>query len=174
MAAWGVKMLRTRRAGVNELFSVGPYYLRGLGGGFLLYLMILGAMAVLVGIPVLVGWSMNSQEAMAIGGIVGAILWAGVAIYVFCTYFLYTFFIVDRNASITEAFQLSREFTRGNRLSIFAITLLIGIAGGFFSLCTCYLGLIVYIPYMMLAFAMMYLMATGQTTALQPAPLKQI
>jgi hypothetical protein len=174
MAAWGVKMLRTRRAGVNELFSVGPYYLRGLGGGLLIYLMILGAMAVLVGIPVLVGWSMNSQETMAIGGIVGAVLWAGVALYVFYTYFLYTFFIVDRNASITEAFRLSREFTQGNRLSIFAVTLLVGIAGAVFSLCTCYLGLIVYIPYMMLVFAMMYLMATGQTHADQPAPLKQI
>jgi hypothetical protein len=174
MALWGLKMLRTRRAGVNELFAVGPYYLRGLGGGLLLYLIIAGAAAVLIGIPVLVGSIMGAQEVMVIGGIVGGVIWAAVALYVFYTYFFYTFFIVDRNASVLEAFRLSAEFTKGNRLSIFAVTLLVGIAGGIFSLCTCYLGLIAYIPYMMLVFAMIYLTATGQAHAMQTAPLKQI
>jgi hypothetical protein len=174
MAAWSLKMMRTRQAGVNELFAVGPYYLRGLGGGLLIYLIVLGAGAVLVGIPVLIAWSTGSQEAMLIAGGVGGMVWLVVAMYVFFTYCLYTLFIIDRNASVLEAFRLSAEFTRGNRISIFAILLLIGMAGGLFSVCTCYLGFIIYIPYMTLVFAMMYLMATGQYYTGQPPLLKQI
>ncbi len=171
LAAWALKMLRTRNGTINDMFSVGPFFLRGLGAGLLIYLVMGLAGGVLIGIPVGIGAAMESEEVMLIGGIAGGAIFLIIAILVFYAIALYAYFIIDRNASVMESFQLSAEFTRGNRLTMFAIYLVLGLAGGLFTVCTCYLGAVLFIPYMALAMALIYLMATGQAYA--PPPLKQ-
>jgi hypothetical protein len=173
VAAWSLKMLRTRQANINEFFSVGPYYLRGLGATLLFYVALLAPFAVLVGIGVGVGAVFQSEEAMVIGGVAGGIIALFIMIYLTFSFFLYYFFLVDRNVGILDSFRLSAEFTKGNKLAAFAIMMIVGIGGSIFALCTCYLGFILYLPYMMLVIAMIYLSATGQPhagqTSLPPA-----
>lgn len=178
MAAWSLKFARTRQGQVGEFFAVGPYLLRGLGGYFLLMIAVWAPILVLAGIPVLIGWLMESEEAMVIGGIAGGVIAMVIAMCISFTYCLYIFFILDRNAGVLESFRLSAQYTKGNRLSIFAILLIAGILGGFATVCTCYLGAIIAFPYLILATCLCYLMATGQPHAAPPAPgsmpLKQV
>jgi hypothetical protein len=128
-------------------------------------LILLGPFLILAGIGVGIGALMQSEEAMVIGGVAGALIALIIMIYLTLSYFLYYFFIVDRNVGILESFRLSAEFSKGNKLSTFATMMIVGFLGSIFALCTCYLGFILYLPYMMLVLAMIYLTATGQPHA---------
>ncbi len=176
MARWSLKMVRTRRAEVNDVFSAGPYLLRGLGAGLLLWLLLFGGVAIFVGVPVGVGAWLEQQPVMVIGGIAGAVVLLVVALVVALTVFLYYYFIVDRNLGVVESFRMSSRFMKGNRVSAFAVFLLVGAVGGIGVMCTCYLGLIVYAPYLALVVSMIYLMATGQPYAdqIEKSPFKEV
>jgi phage FluMu protein Com len=179
MAAWAVRMARDRRGDVEAFFGVGRFYLRGLAAGLLLYVAIAAGAAVTVLLPVGIAYAAGARdEQLLFAMIPGAIILLIVSMVVAYSIFLYLFFIVDRDAGVIDAFGQSVRYMRGNRLTTFALTLIVGILGGIFSVCTCYLGFILYMPFLMLMMAMIYLMATGQPHAgMQPAfgqqPFKQ-
>ncbi len=175
MTAWGVKMARTRRGEIADLFSVGPFLLRGIGASVLLALALFAGALVLVGIPLGIGAAVESEEVMVVGGIGGGLALLVLSLVVMLTIFLYYYFIVDRNLGAMESFRMSSRFMQGNRLSTFAVMLVVGMAGGMVVVCTCYLGLIVYAPFLALVASLIYLMATGQPHAAQQEkiPFKQ-
>ncbi|MBW3599324.1 MAG: hypothetical protein KY475_18905 [Planctomycetes bacterium] len=174
LAAWAVQMARNRRGEVEAFFNVGRFYLRGLAATFVLYAAFLGGLGVFVALPIAIAyWAQLPTAGMVVTGIVGGLIVVVIALVVFYTVMLYYFFIVDRDAGVLESFQLSAQYMRGNRLTAFALMLVVGIPGAIFTVCTCYLGLILYMPFLMLMWAMIYLMATGQPHAGLQQPIGQ-
>ena len=82
-------------------------------------------------------------------------------LYIILTYWNYTYFIVDRNCGVIEAFRLAKVHASGNRLSIFVIGLIIS-GLGFLGVLACCLGWIATTPYCLLLLVITYLSMTGQ------------
>ena len=93
--------------------------------------------------------------------IVGLILFIIPGIYVALTYWNYTYFIVDRNCGVLDAFRLARVHASENRLSIFVMGLIIS-GLGFLGVLACCLGWIATSPFCMLLLVISYLTMTGQ------------
>ena len=91
----------------------------------------------------------------------GMILFFFPCIYIILTYWNYTYFIVDRNCGVIEAFRLAKVHASGNRLSIFVIGLIIS-GLGFLGVLACCLGWIATTPYCLLLLVITYLSMTGQ------------
>ena len=91
----------------------------------------------------------------------GLILFIIPGIYVLLTYWNYTYFIVDRNCGVIEAFRLAHVHARGNRLSIFVLGLCIFGLGTLGVLAFC-LGWIATSPFCLLLLVITYLSMTGQ------------
>ncbi|HBV66571.1 MAG TPA: hypothetical protein DEF45_26550 [Rhodopirellula sp.] len=91
----------------------------------------------------------------------GLILFIIPGIYVVLTYWNYTYFIVDRNCGVLEAFRLAKVHASGNRLSIFVIGLIIS-GLGLLGILACCLGWIATSPFCMLLLVISYLTMTGQ------------
>ncbi|MCH1441510.1 MAG: DUF975 family protein [Rubripirellula sp.] len=92
---------------------------------------------------------------------VGLILFIVPGIYFMLTYWNYTYFIVDRNCGVLEAFRLAKTHASGNRLSIF-VTGLIFIGLGILGVLALCLGWIATTPFCMLLLVITYLTMTGQ------------
>ena len=92
---------------------------------------------------------------------VGLVLFIVPGIYAILTYWNYTYFIVDRNCGVLEAFRLAKTHASGNRLTIFVTGLIISGLSilGFLALC---LGWIATGPFCMLLLVITYLTMTGQ------------
>ena len=95
---------------------------------------------------------------MMIGGL---LLFIVPGIYVILTFWNYTYFIVDRNCGVFEAFRLANAHASGNRLSIFVVGLIISGLGLLGVLAFC-LGWIATSPFCMLLLVITYLTMTGQ------------
>ena len=91
----------------------------------------------------------------------GMILFIVPGIYIILTYWNYTYFIVDRNCGVIEAFRLAKVHASGNRLSIFVIGLIIS-GLGLLGVLACCLGWIATTPYCLLLLVITYLSMTGQ------------
>ncbi len=129
---------RGRDVSLGELFNGGPFLLRAIGASILFILAVFGGTILLI-IPGIIFYFMFSQ-------------------------FLYL--IVDRNVGVIDSLKLSSQITSGNKLTLFAIGLvLFGL--GILAILPCFLGLIVLVPFSMLLHAVMYLSMSGQPTAEQ-------
>ena len=71
-------------------------------------------------------------------------------------------FILDRNMGVFEALSNSDTYMSGNKLVMFAVLLIVGLASGLFACVTCYVGIILVYPFGGILTAVAYLMATGQ------------
>lgn len=76
-------------------------------------------------------------------------------------------FVADRQLGAVDAMRASMQFTRGNKLTLFAMNLVVGIGGSILGCATCGLGFLVLYPYMAILMAVTYLTMTGQPTAEQ-------
>ncbi|MDZ4821335.1 MAG: DUF975 family protein [Planctomycetota bacterium] len=104
--------------------------------------------SIVVGICVLLGF-----VALIVPGIIIALmLWP------------FIFIIVDRNAGAMESLTIARQITDGNKLTIFLLHIVFS-ALSLACILTLGLGYFVLIPYQMVAFAVAYLMMSGQRTA---------
>ncbi len=77
------------------------------------------------------------------------------------------YFVIDRQAGVTEAMGLSRDFMNGNKWNVFLfviLVLLLMIVGAFF---TCGFGFILFAPILGLAYATIYLAVTGQISVVE-------
>jgi hypothetical protein len=79
--------------------------------------------------------------------------------------FQYFYLIIDRNAGIAESLSMSMELTQGSRLSWLAVFLATLFGGLIVTLLTCGVGILLYVPFYSLVFAVGYLAMTGQPTA---------
>ena len=101
-----------------------------------------------------------------LGLAVGAIFLVVPAVIFFLTFSQTFYLIVDRNLSVFDAFGESRRITRGNRLTLLAVfILLIVLALPAVIPLLGLLYIIFYIPFSMLVTATAYLRMTGQPTA---------
>ena len=74
------------------------------------------------------------------------------------------YLVVDRNATVSDALQLSRKLTAGRKLDLFglfAIVWLLSIVAAI----PCYLGLIIFLPWAGILMAVVYLRLSGQAIA---------
>jgi phage FluMu protein Com/uncharacterized membrane protein len=130
-----LKIARGEEAAVGELFTGGRWLLPLFMGGLLVSLMcFVGFLLVIV------------------PGIIVALM-----------YSQFYFLVVDRGLGIMDALRMSNEITRGNKMTLFAIwvlLILLMIPG----ILTCGVGMIFILPYMMLLATVAYLTMTGQPT----------
>jgi uncharacterized membrane protein/DNA-directed RNA polymerase subunit RPC12/RpoP len=132
-----LKTARGQRASVGDIFAGGPWFVNVL------------AASLLVGLAVLVGLAF-----CIVPGVILALMFSQ-----------YYYLIIDRNLGPVDALSMSAQITRGNKLTLFAIGLVVFA----FALFTCGLGLVLLIPFVPLAYAVIYLAMTGQPTAADAA-----
>lgn len=139
LALFFLKIARGQTVELSELFNGGPYFITILLAT-LLFLVIFYVGILLCIVP----------------GVIFALMFSQ-----------FYYLILDRQTGVIDAFQQSRELTRGNKLTLFLIGL---IALGIMVLAAipCGLGLLVAGPYFCLMFPMIYLLITGQATAGRP------
>jgi len=73
--------------------------------------------------------------------------------------------LVDGQAGIVDSFKLSMAATKGNKLTLFALALIMFFGGAALAVCTCGIGAFFVYPFGMLLYCVTYLMVTGQSTA---------
>ncbi len=78
------------------------------------------------------------------------------------------FVLVERKAGVLDCFRLSAAAMQGNKLTAFVLMLVIGFIAMPVVVLTCGLGGIFTAPFFWLAYAVVYLTASGQPTALEP------
>ncbi len=123
---------------LGELFAGGPYLLRALGASILFLLAMLAGLVLFI-----------------VPGIIFVLM-----------FFPYWYLIIDRNAGAIESLELSRQLTAGNKLTVFALGLvLMGLAIA--AVIPCGLGLLIYWPFLSLLGPVVYLSLSGQPTAEQ-------
>jgi uncharacterized membrane protein len=131
-----LKIARGQEATLGEMFQGGRYFVTALLAALLMMVIVAGG-GLLCVIP-------------------GVIFWLMLCLYIY--------FIVDRNATVTESLSLSRQFTTGNKLTLLLFYFaLFGI--NFAGLLACGVGLLLAIPFSHLAMATAYLAMTGQLPA---------
>lgn len=136
-AIFFLKVARGQEATIGDLFAGGRYYGTAL------------AASVLVALIVIAG-----TLACYVPGVIFGLMFSQ-----------YLFLIVDRNAGATESLSLSKDVTDGNKLMLFAIQLVATLVAQAASYATCGLAMIVGMPLLMLLYAVVYLIMTGQPTA---------
>jgi hypothetical protein len=139
---FSLKVARGEDASLADLFSAGPFLIAGV------VVILISAVAFGVGlifliVPGVIIWLMLSQA---------------------------LFLVLDQNADIAGSLRLSMEATRGNKLTLLALYLVLMGLGSVFVLMTCGLGMFFFQPFWILALTVAYLALTGQSTADQLAP----
>ena len=81
--------------------------------------------------------------------------------------------IIDRNMGVIDAMSTSRDVMVGNKMTVFALFLVVGLVGGIFALITCGLGVFAVVPYMWILTVMAYLGVTGQPTMVDHHMMQQ-
>lgn len=165
----GIQLVRTGRVQVSDFFAIGPYYWRGLGMMFLIGLIAFGVVAIclLPALGVLLGQGgpdgiQGNPVPMIIAAVFGVLTAVVAVTWVMLRAYLGYPFILDRNMGVFEALRHSDMYMSGNKLVMFAVLLIVGLASGLFTCATCYVGIIFVYPYGGVLTAVAYLTATGQ------------
>ncbi|QDS89412.1 hypothetical protein EC9_36110 [Rosistilla ulvae] len=129
----GIAVARGQAVELGMLFSGGPFVLRYIGVSIL----------------------------FTLGMYLGLLLLIVPGIYFSLTYCWCFYFLVDRDCGVMEAFRLSGQHAKGNRLNTFVLGIVSSVLNilGFLM---CIAGALVTIPVGMLAMSICYLMMTGQ------------
>ena len=160
-AVYMLKMLRTRRAALGDLFAAGPYFLRGLGL-MILFAVAAGLLLAVCMIPAGIAMALDPTAAV-VAAMIGVPIFVIVGLWLWLRFGILSFyFVIDRDMGITDALASSSRFMEGNKLTAFAILLVVSLLGMVFMCVTCTFGQILYIPYFALLLAVIYLTATGQ------------
>lgn len=182
---FSLRMVRTRDATVNDMFTIGPYFLRCLVVNFLVTLatvLLLLIAALPAGVVLfLQGGPDNFQNnpGPTIGaGLAALLVIMPLLVFVAMRVLLAVPFILDRNLDAIAALQHSFRFMSGNVLTAFGLFLVVGLLAIVVAICTCFFGIFLFfVPYMGLMTAVIYFMATGQLPAVggvlpqdKPAP----
>jgi len=169
IAYFGLKLARTGRAEISDFFAVGPFYLRGLGMTFLIALLVVGVIVACalpaLGVLLAQGGPSGVEDnpvPIIVAGVLGVLAAIGLASWITLRLYLGFPFVLDRNMGVFEALRNSDTYMSGNKLIMFAVLLIVGLASGLFTCVTCYVGIILVYPFGGILTAVAYLMATGQ------------
>ncbi len=77
----------------------------------------------------------------------------------------YWLLIIDRNVGVIDSLSISADITSGNKLTLFAIGLVVALGACLVTILTCFVGILAVIPYCALLVPVIYLAMTGQATA---------
>jgi uncharacterized membrane protein len=165
---------RGRAINLSKLFSGGPFLVNAILATIVLGLIMGAIAAVLIGIPAALGLAITqSGEGAAVGAGVGFALALVPMVMVTLALFQYQLLIVDRRLGAIDALRTSYEITRGNKLTL----LLVGVVLAGISLAAMLVGLLALcigiFPAMIavtgfsgLVLAVAYLSMTGQRIVL--------
>jgi hypothetical protein len=157
-----LKAARNEGPTINDLGLAGPYFIRGL----LLQLLIMVVLVAIVTVFLIpAGILLVATREPRVGilaAAIGGLIAVAPLMYIFYSWLLAMFFIIDCNLGVLESVSQSSRFMAGNKLISFLILLVIGILGGLFTIFTCCVGYIFVISYMSLAMAAIYLSASSQ------------
>lgn len=166
---FGLKLARTGHAEISDFFAVGPFYLRGLGMTLLIALLAFGAIVICLlpalGALLAQGGPSGVEDnpvPMIVAGVLGVLAAIVLAAWITLRVYLGFPFILDRNMGVFEALRNSDVYMSGNKLVMFAVVLIVGLASLLFTCVTCYVGIILVYPFGGVLTAVAYLMATGQ------------
>jgi phage FluMu protein Com len=172
-----IYLLRTARASnpsFADLFRGAPYMIPMILAVIVVAL-IMATIALACFLPVLVAMAvLGTSSPVTIGlFVLGVAFLVPVLIYVSLMLFPLQMVIIDRGVGPIEALALSRDITRGNKLTLFALAVLLWLIGmlGFLAACV---GVLFSWSFAMLVIAVAYLMMSGQPTAdrlYAPAPI---
>ena len=137
LMAYLLKTARGESAEFTDLFSAGPILLRALGT------MIIYGLLFVIGLILLV-----------VPGFIVLMMFSPALLV-----------LIDQNTGVIESLRLSRQATNGNKLTLFAIYLMMTIAAPVIIVLTCGLGVFFVQPFVVILFCVCYLAMTGQTTA---------
>lgn len=115
----------------------------------------------------------NGDEVLRILALMAALFPVafGFILFVLIVFALSTAFIADRGAGAIESLQLSWQFMRGNRITLFLLMLVVAFAGGLFLCCTLGFGSVLISPFFVLMTTVTYLQVTGQGGDISPQAL---
>ncbi|HUY89788.1 MAG TPA: hypothetical protein VMV10_13725 [Pirellulales bacterium] len=157
-----LKVAHGETASIGNIFEGGPYLLRTILATLLVVLGMAGIIA-LCAIPAALIYFATKEPGPAIGALV--LLYVIPAVYVSLTFYQYVFLIIDHDLGAIDSLYASREITRGNKLSIFAVSIIGGLLI-IVGLLACCIGAFFAAPYVVLCMTTMYvLMSGGQTAA---------
>ncbi len=172
LTIFALRLARTGEARLNDLFSGGPFYLRGLAASLLFQLLLMSIALVFLA-PGLLAIITQDPRIFVPALVIGGILALVVVVLVALRFYFLIVFIVDQDASVGEAFRGSATYMAGNKMTAFLGGLLMSVLGGIVTLCTCAVGAILVVPFAGLFMAVFYLLATGQPTYM-PSTLKGV
>jgi hypothetical protein len=169
IAYFGLQLARTGRAEISDFFAVGPFYLRGLGMTFLIGLLVVGVFVVCalpaLGVLLAQGGPSGVEDnpvPIIVAGVLGVLAAMGLVTWVKLRLYLGVPFLLDRNLGVFESLRNSDTYMSGNKLVVFAVWLVVGLACAVFVVVTCLLGGILVYAIDSILTALAYLMATGQ------------
>jgi uncharacterized membrane protein len=148
------RMARGEQPDIADMFSGGPYFLRALGVTGILVAINIG-ISLGMAIPQML---IPSPAIAFLCSLTGNIVNYIISLYLFLAIYL----IVDRDSGVNDSLQESIRFMEGNKFTAFLLHLVVGLVGGIAMLCTCGLGAIFVMPFIMLVNAVIYVTATGQ------------
>lgn len=161
---------RGRRIEVGKIFAGGPFLLNVLIAGVIVSL-ILGLIAgLLIGLPAgAIALIAGQREAAVVGAIIGLAIAAAPMLIVWFMFSQSTMLIIDRRLNAMDALRVSAEITRGNKITlllIFVMLALIGTAAtivGLLLFCVGFFPAIIAVSgFSTLALVIAYLLMTGQ------------
>jgi hypothetical protein len=162
--AYLLHIARGGRPEIGMLFTGSRYFVSGLLATLLFFLMLLAVTALFQGPAGIVYLVTGNQDQALIALLIGLPFFTIAAIWISMTFSYFQLAIVDRQCGPLEALSLSRQFTRGNKLTVFALFIVM-IGLGFAGFLACCIGAIFTTAYSMLAvFPVAWLCMTGQPT----------
>lgn len=151
-------IVRGEEARFGLLFAGGRFLLTALLCYILVQIIVAGPAALVVAACYLTG--MRLEPAILCG--LPLLIIPG---WIFAMMFLQSqIFIIDRNVGAIEALSLSRDVMVGNKAMAFVILLVAVILACIFTFITCFLGILVAGPYVIILSIVIYLGVTGQPT----------
>lgn len=163
-AIYTLKLARGQGASLVDLFSGLPYFIRGVLGMILIWLMMLGS-AIPCAIPagvaaVAVG---PDSPATIVAAVAGAALWGLAATIIWLVFGQIFNVLVDRNVGVIEALGISRRITAGNRLVLFVLYILLSVFV-LIGICALCIPVFFAVAFGQLLLAVAYLIISGQPT----------
>ncbi|RIK83333.1 MAG: hypothetical protein DCC68_04215 [Planctomycetota bacterium] len=153
-----LRIARGEPASVGDIFSGGPYLLRGM-----LINLIFFVTGLIGAILAFAAMAAGGGDLLAFFAVLAVLAIVNVVIYLSVSQSFAA--VVDRDMPAIDGIKTSISVMSGNRLTLFLLFLVVGIVGGLFSLVTCFIGFVAVVPYIGLLQAVFYLQCTGQRTS---------
>jgi phage FluMu protein Com len=156
-----LNLARRKPSPFDGVFAIGKHYLPVLGQSTIMAT-IWGGFNVIRVYPEIILAIIEQPPSIIVAIGVGCLVYAALATYLFVVFLLAPFFIIDRKLGVIASMKASAAYMRSNKLVVAVTVLVTMILGTLFSVFTCFIGFLFYMPYFMLMEAVIYLLATGQ------------